>query len=225
MLAALLLAGIVAAPLGSAGLFAGARQHAHVAGPWPATRRLVLALLGTAVLAAAAAAVLLLLHTTEHNLIAGAAGVARRAAVLAARAQAHRVPPGPQCARGRCGHRRSGRGARRGRRGYVPDAGAHPPPRSATQPGRPGARRPHHRAGPGPVPEQHPGSDQQPGDISSEYRIGQRQPVRGAQPGRLGHAIGHSVGHGRPDRHGHAVIIGWLAAAVPPLTVRPSSAG
>ena len=75
MLAALLLAGIVAAPLGSAGLFAGARPRAHVTGPWPATRRLVLALLGTAVLAAAAAAVLLLLHATEHNLIAGAAGV------------------------------------------------------------------------------------------------------------------------------------------------------
>jgi hypothetical protein len=75
MLAALLLAGIVAAPLGSAGLFAGARQHAHVAGAWPATRRLVLALLGTAVLAAAAGGVLLLLHATEHNLIAGAAGV------------------------------------------------------------------------------------------------------------------------------------------------------
>ncbi len=96
MLAALLLAGIVAAPLGSAGLFAGARQHAHVAGPWPATRRLILALLGTAGLAAAAAGVLRLLHATEHNLIAGAAGVvvasvvqqlgraARRAARLAA---------------------------------------------------------------------------------------------------------------------------------------------
>ena len=75
MLAALLLAGIVAAPLGSAGLFAGARPHARVAGPWPATRRLVFALIGTAVLAAAAAVVLRLLHATEHNLIAGAAGV------------------------------------------------------------------------------------------------------------------------------------------------------
>ncbi len=75
MLAALLLAGIVAAPLGSAGLFAGARPHAHVTGPWPAARRLVLALIGTAVLAAAAAVVLRLLHATEHNLIAGAAVV------------------------------------------------------------------------------------------------------------------------------------------------------
>jgi cellulose synthase/poly-beta-1,6-N-acetylglucosamine synthase-like glycosyltransferase len=75
MLAALLLAGIVAAPLGSAGLFVGARQHARVAGRWPATRRLVLDLVGTVVLAAAVAGVLLLLHVTEHNLIAGAAGV------------------------------------------------------------------------------------------------------------------------------------------------------
>jgi glycosyltransferase involved in cell wall biosynthesis len=75
VLAALLLAGIVAAPLGSAGLFVGARQRAQVAGPWPATRRLALALAGTVVLAAAVAGVLLLLHVTEHNLIAGAAGV------------------------------------------------------------------------------------------------------------------------------------------------------
>ena len=75
MLAALLLAGIVAAPLGSAGLLAGPRPHAYVAGTWPAIRRLILALAGTAVLAAAAAGVLLLLHVTEHNLIAGAAGV------------------------------------------------------------------------------------------------------------------------------------------------------
>ncbi len=71
MLAALLLAGIVAAPLGSAGLFAGARPHARTAGAWPATRRLVLALIGTAVLAAAAAVVLRLLGASEHNLIAG----------------------------------------------------------------------------------------------------------------------------------------------------------
>jgi cellulose synthase/poly-beta-1,6-N-acetylglucosamine synthase-like glycosyltransferase len=77
MLAALLLAGIVAAPLGSAALFLGARQRvrANAAGIWPATRRLVLALTGSVLLAAAAAAVLRLLHATEHNLVAGAAGV------------------------------------------------------------------------------------------------------------------------------------------------------
>ena len=76
MLAALLLAGIVAAPLGSAGLFVRARPRARVAGAWAASRRFVLALVGTAVLAAAAAGVLRLLHATEHNLVAGVAGVA-----------------------------------------------------------------------------------------------------------------------------------------------------
>ena len=75
MLAALLLAGIVVAPLGSAGLFVRARPRTNVAGAWPALRRFALALAGTAILAAAAAGVLRLLHATEHNLIAGAAGV------------------------------------------------------------------------------------------------------------------------------------------------------
>ncbi len=75
MLAALLLAGIVVAPLGSAGLFVRARPQTNVAGAWPALRRFAPALAGTAILAAAAAGVLRLLHATEHNLIAGAAGV------------------------------------------------------------------------------------------------------------------------------------------------------
>ncbi len=75
MLAALLLAGIVAAPLGSAGLFVPARPRARVAGAWATSRRFLLALVGTAVLAAAAAGVLRLLHATEHNLVAGVAGL------------------------------------------------------------------------------------------------------------------------------------------------------
>jgi hypothetical protein len=75
MLAALLLAGIVAEPLGSAGLFVPARQQARVAGAWAAPRRFVLALVGTVVLAAAAGGLLRLLHTTEHNLVAGVAGL------------------------------------------------------------------------------------------------------------------------------------------------------
>ena len=75
MLATLLLAGIVAAPLGSAGLFVRAGKRAHVAGAWAAARRFALALLGTVVLAAAAAGVLRLLHATEHNLVAGVAGL------------------------------------------------------------------------------------------------------------------------------------------------------
>jgi hypothetical protein len=76
MLAALLLAGIVAAPLGSAGLFVRARPRARVAGAWAVSRRFLLALAGTAVLAAVVAGVLRLLHATEHNLVAGVAGVA-----------------------------------------------------------------------------------------------------------------------------------------------------
>src|SRR5216683_855919 len=75
MLAALLLAGIVAAPLGSAGLFVRARPRVRVAGVWAASRRFALALIGTAVLAAAAGGVLRLLHATEHNLVAGVAGL------------------------------------------------------------------------------------------------------------------------------------------------------
>jgi cellulose synthase/poly-beta-1,6-N-acetylglucosamine synthase-like glycosyltransferase len=75
MLQALLLAGIVAAPIGSAALFVPVRRHARGAGIWSATRRLVLAVLGTVLLAAAAAAVLRLLGASQHNLVAGAAGV------------------------------------------------------------------------------------------------------------------------------------------------------
>jgi glycosyltransferase involved in cell wall biosynthesis len=75
MLAALLLAGIVAAPLGSAGLFVRTRSRTRGAGAWAASRRFVLALIGTAVLAAAAGGVLRLVHATEHNLVAGVAGL------------------------------------------------------------------------------------------------------------------------------------------------------
>ena len=75
MLEALVIAGIVAAPLGSAALFLPGRLHRQVTGTWPIVRRLLLAVIGTAVLAAAAAGVLELLHATEHNLIAGVAGL------------------------------------------------------------------------------------------------------------------------------------------------------
>src|ERR1700677_480953 len=75
MLQALLLAGIVAAPLGSAALFVPARLVDRGAGTWPAVRRLVLAVIGSVVLAAAVAGVLRLIGATEHNLVAGAAGV------------------------------------------------------------------------------------------------------------------------------------------------------
>jgi Glycosyltransferase like family 2 len=75
MLAALLLAGIVAAPLGTAALFAGPRPRDGATGAWAATRRVLLDLLGTVLVAAAAAGVLRLLHATERNLVAGAAGL------------------------------------------------------------------------------------------------------------------------------------------------------
>ena len=75
MLEALVIAGIIAAPLGSIALFLPARMHNRVAGTWPALRRFTLALLGTVLLAAIAAAVDRLLHVTENNLLAGVAGV------------------------------------------------------------------------------------------------------------------------------------------------------
>src|SRR5215472_2961116 len=75
MLEALVIAGIVAAPLGSAALFLPGRRHRQVTGAWPVTRRFLLAVIGTAVLAAAAAAALKLVHATSSNLIAGVAGL------------------------------------------------------------------------------------------------------------------------------------------------------
>ncbi|MGN6677907.1 MAG: glycosyltransferase [Streptosporangiaceae bacterium] len=75
MLAALLLAGMVAAPLGSILLFMPTRRRRRGAGTWPAIRRVVLAIAGTAVLAAAVAGVLKLLSVSEHKLIIGVASV------------------------------------------------------------------------------------------------------------------------------------------------------
>jgi glycosyltransferase involved in cell wall biosynthesis len=75
MLAALLLAGIVAAPLGSAGLFLPVRRRFRGAGAWPAIRRFLLAVAGTAVLAAAVAAALEALRVSGHSLVTGIAGV------------------------------------------------------------------------------------------------------------------------------------------------------
>ena len=75
MLQALLLAGLVAAPLGSLALFVPIRRRAGRAGAWSAIRRFILAVAGTVVLAAAVAGVLRLLGASQHNLIAGTAGV------------------------------------------------------------------------------------------------------------------------------------------------------
>jgi glycosyltransferase involved in cell wall biosynthesis len=76
MLGSLLLAGIVVAPVTSAALFAGARRaenRGRVVGRWPAARRLVLALLGTAGLAAGLGAMLWLFGVDPPTAIAVAA--------------------------------------------------------------------------------------------------------------------------------------------------------
>jgi cellulose synthase/poly-beta-1,6-N-acetylglucosamine synthase-like glycosyltransferase len=75
MLQALLLAGLVAAPLGSLALFVPMRRRAGRAGAWSSIRRFILAVAGTVVLAAAVGGVLRLLGVSQHNLIAGVAGV------------------------------------------------------------------------------------------------------------------------------------------------------
>src|SRR5512138_2781822 len=61
MLAALLLVGLIAAPLTSAALFLPGRRPRRVVGPVPAVRRLVLALLGALLVGATGYAVLRLL--------------------------------------------------------------------------------------------------------------------------------------------------------------------
>ena len=75
MLQAILLTGIVAAPLGSAALFLPMRRHARRAGTWSAIRRFVFAVIGTVVLAVAVTAILRLLGASQHNLVAGVAAV------------------------------------------------------------------------------------------------------------------------------------------------------
>ena len=75
MLETLLLAALVAAPVGSASLFLSAGRHSRAAGAWSVTRRFVLAVVGTVVLAAIVAGCLKLLGVSQHNLIAAAAGV------------------------------------------------------------------------------------------------------------------------------------------------------
>src|SRR5215467_13785233 len=75
MLETLLLAAIVAAPVGSASLFLPGRRRARKPGAWSAIRRFVLAVLGTVILAAVVAGGLKLLGVSQSNLIAAIAGV------------------------------------------------------------------------------------------------------------------------------------------------------
>ena len=75
MLEALVIAGLVAAPLGSVVLFLPVRHRERAASVWEAMWQVVLAVVGSAVLAAAAVGVLYLLRATEGNVILGGAGV------------------------------------------------------------------------------------------------------------------------------------------------------
>ena len=75
MLAALVLAGILAAPVATAALLVRSAHPARTTGAWPTTRRFAFAVAGTAVLAALVAVAMRLLGVTEHNTIAGVAGL------------------------------------------------------------------------------------------------------------------------------------------------------
>jgi glycosyltransferase involved in cell wall biosynthesis len=73
VLAALVLAGIIAAPVGTAGLLVRGRGPARATGTWPPIRRFATAVVGTAVLAALVFGALRLLGVTERNsIVAGA---------------------------------------------------------------------------------------------------------------------------------------------------------
>ena len=76
MLAALVLAGIIAAPIGTAGLLVQASRRARTSGAWPAIRRFSFAIVGTVVLAAVVIAALRLLGDSQHLAIDAAAGLA-----------------------------------------------------------------------------------------------------------------------------------------------------
>ena len=75
MFGALLLAGLVSAPLSTIALLVRARRPARTTGAWPTTRRFALAIAGTAVLGAVVYGVLRALGESGHNEIAGVAGI------------------------------------------------------------------------------------------------------------------------------------------------------
>jgi hypothetical protein len=86
---------MIAAPLGSIALLLPIRTPDRRAGAWSATRRLVLAVVGTVVLIVLVGVVLkLLLGVNRHNLIVGIAGVAAASVIWLrqpARARAQRA--------------------------------------------------------------------------------------------------------------------------------------
>jgi len=75
MLSALLLAGLIAAPIATVALFLRPPFRGRSRGAWPWARRLTLALVGTAALAAVCSAILWLFGATTSNIEAGAAGL------------------------------------------------------------------------------------------------------------------------------------------------------
>jgi cellulose synthase/poly-beta-1,6-N-acetylglucosamine synthase-like glycosyltransferase len=75
MFGALLIAGLVAAPLCTVGLLTRARRPDRTSGAWPSARRFALAIVGTVVLGAIVAGVLRLLSESQGNIIAGTAGI------------------------------------------------------------------------------------------------------------------------------------------------------
>jgi glycosyltransferase involved in cell wall biosynthesis len=76
VLASLVLAGLIAAPVGTFGLLVKAPAPARLTGKWPAFRRFATAIIGTVLLGGLVVGALILLGATEHNSIVAAACLA-----------------------------------------------------------------------------------------------------------------------------------------------------
>jgi cellulose synthase/poly-beta-1,6-N-acetylglucosamine synthase-like glycosyltransferase len=76
VLAALVLAGIIAAPVGTGALLVQARRRARTAGAWPSFRRFFLAICGTALLGGLVIGALRLLGDSEHLAVEAGAALA-----------------------------------------------------------------------------------------------------------------------------------------------------
>ncbi len=75
MLAALVLAGVISAPIGTFGLLVQSRRRRHTAGAWPTARRVIFAIGGSVVLAVIVVVALRLLGDSEHLAVEAAAGL------------------------------------------------------------------------------------------------------------------------------------------------------
>jgi cellulose synthase/poly-beta-1,6-N-acetylglucosamine synthase-like glycosyltransferase len=76
VLASLVLAGLIAAPVGTFGLLVKGPAPARLTGKWPAFRRFATAIIGTVLLGGLVVGALMLLGATEHNSIVAAACLA-----------------------------------------------------------------------------------------------------------------------------------------------------